>query len=120
MNRRGFLGAILAAGIAPAIVRPGSLMRVNVRRLIVPSAEVWTVADVQGTGDLSLAALEEMVREMRASFILPGGLFLHISPARFHALTALAASPPCAAGGIEVASDLSAVDFVFLPGRRRG
>lgn len=28
MNRRGFLGTILAAAAAPAIVRPGSLMRI--------------------------------------------------------------------------------------------
>lgn len=31
MNRRSFLGAILAAGAAPAIVRADSLMRVVVR-----------------------------------------------------------------------------------------
>lgn len=30
MNRRGFLGAILAAGVAPAVVRAASLMPVRV------------------------------------------------------------------------------------------
>lgn len=28
MNRRGFLGAILAAGVAPAVVRAESIMRI--------------------------------------------------------------------------------------------
>lgn len=35
MNRRGFLGAILAAGVAPAIVRASSLMVVH-NRIVVP------------------------------------------------------------------------------------
>lgn len=38
MNRRGFLGAILAAGIAPAIVRSKSLMRCS--GIIVPQTEI--------------------------------------------------------------------------------
>ena len=36
--RRGFLGAILAAGVAPAAVGSGILM--PVRRLIVPNSEI--------------------------------------------------------------------------------
>lgn len=40
MNRRGFLGAILAAGVAPAVVKASSLMPVFVRKelggLLVP------------------------------------------------------------------------------------
>jgi hypothetical protein len=32
MNRRGFLGAILAAGVAPAVVKAASLMPIFVRR----------------------------------------------------------------------------------------
>lgn len=36
MERRGFLKAILAAGIAPAVVKAGSLMRVE--PIVVPSA----------------------------------------------------------------------------------
>lgn len=37
MNRRGFIGAILAAGLAPAIVRVASLM--PVRGIVLPSTE---------------------------------------------------------------------------------
>lgn len=35
MNRRGFLGAILAAAAAPAIVRADSLMRIVPRDLLI-------------------------------------------------------------------------------------
>ena len=37
MNRRGFIGSILAFGAAPAIVRAGSLMPIVVPKLIVPA-----------------------------------------------------------------------------------
>lgn len=37
MNRRGFLGAMLAACAAPAIVRAGSLMRIN-QKIIIPES----------------------------------------------------------------------------------
>jgi len=37
MNRRGFIGSILAIGAAPAIVRASSLMRVQ--GIIVPSLD---------------------------------------------------------------------------------
>lgn len=53
MNRRGFLGAILAAGVAPAIVRSGSLMRVFARAesgLFVPELPGLVV----GTGNTLL------------------------------------------------------------------
>lgn len=36
ITRRGFLGAILAAGTAPFVVRAGSLMAVRASELIVP------------------------------------------------------------------------------------
>ena len=39
MDRRGFLGAILALGVAPAIVRAGSLMRCS-PNLIIPSSQI--------------------------------------------------------------------------------
>jgi hypothetical protein len=43
MNRRGFLGAILAAGVAPAFV--GSRVLMPVRRLVAPgSLTTWTGA----------------------------------------------------------------------------
>lgn len=35
MNRRGFLGAILVAGVAPAIVKASSLMK-------LAAPEIWT------------------------------------------------------------------------------
>lgn len=37
MNRRGFLGAMLAAGVAPAIVRASSLMKVS--GIVIPTTE---------------------------------------------------------------------------------
>ncbi len=43
MNRRGFLGAILATGVAPAFVRAESLMRI-----VVPSREIWTPYAMRG------------------------------------------------------------------------
>jgi hypothetical protein len=42
MNRRGFLQSILALGVAPAIVRADSLMRVNPRETTVVLASEWT------------------------------------------------------------------------------
>ena len=38
MNRRGFLGSILALGVAPAIVRVDSLMRIVPRKTVVFAA----------------------------------------------------------------------------------
>lgn len=38
MNRRGFLGSIIALGAAPAIVRTDSLMRIVPRDLVVLAA----------------------------------------------------------------------------------
>lgn len=49
MNRRGFLGTILAAAVAPAIVRADSLMR------IVPRDTLFMDADLlYGTGDFTI------------------------------------------------------------------
>lgn len=45
MNRRGFLGAILAAAAAPAIVRAASLMP-------VAAPKVWTPPDTIFTGEI--------------------------------------------------------------------
>lgn len=56
MNRRGFLGSILALAAAPAIVRADSLMR------IVPLAEpirAWTKADME-------AAIREKMAQLKA------------------------------------------------------
>ena len=47
MNRRGFLGAILAVGVAPEIVKAGSLMRINPEILVVPHGiDVRPVLDI--------------------------------------------------------------------------
>lgn len=50
MDRRGFLGAILAAGVAPAIVRVESLMVIKARPIAVPITiyfenRIWTYTD---------------------------------------------------------------------------
>lgn len=39
ITRRGFIGAILAAGVAPAIVRVGSLMIIKARKIEVATLE---------------------------------------------------------------------------------
>ena len=57
MDRRGFLGAILAAGAAPAIVRIGSLM--PVQSIIVPTTR--QVVDVLYGN--RLLTIEQITRE---------------------------------------------------------
>lgn len=42
MNRRNFLGAMLAACAAPAIVRAGSLMRIN-PAIVTPTMEIGSI-----------------------------------------------------------------------------
>lgn len=56
MNRRGFLGSILALGAAPAIVRADSLMR------LVP-VDTLIALDVPHVGGNRLLTLEEITRE---------------------------------------------------------
>ncbi len=46
MNRRGFLGSILALGAAPAIVRADSLMRIVPLDVVVVS-EGWSAEGIQ-------------------------------------------------------------------------
>lgn len=55
MQRRGFLGAMLAAAAAPAFVRAGSLMRVN-PRIIAP-------AYAQGLASSMLLTQDVITRE---------------------------------------------------------
>lgn len=75
MNRRGFLGAILATGAAPAIVRVSSLMRVQ--GIIVPTlGEV--VAVNAGNSLLSIdlitkEALRVLEDQMRKSRLISVG-----------------------------------------------
>ena len=55
MNRRGFLGTMLALGAAPAVVRAESLMAV--RSLWVPDCKVVTV------GGNSILTIEQITRD---------------------------------------------------------
>lgn len=61
MNRRGFLGAILAAGAAPAIVHAANIMPVFMRKevggLLVPN---YTATELVGN---RLITIEEITRE---------------------------------------------------------
>lgn len=54
MNRRGFLGAILASAVAPAIVRADALMRIVPRETTVYSWDVYSdgPSEVTFSGDL--------------------------------------------------------------------
>lgn len=78
MTRRRFLGAILAAGVAPAVVRASSLMRCT--GLIVPLYAIHHLRDIEyallfGNHDQllkTLALLQETnKRLMSMSLILP-------------------------------------------------
>lgn len=50
MNRRGFLASLLAVGIAPGVVRAGSLMPSARRSLVLPLMQVWGVV-MENKGD---------------------------------------------------------------------
>lgn len=85
MKRRAFLGSILAAGVAPAIVRADSLMRI-----IVPSAFVLRPMKFAihpgwpspATCDLTEASLEEVLIEI-SKFTESSSERIAIKPARF-------------------------------------
>jgi hypothetical protein len=47
VNRRGFLQAILAAGVAPAVVGSGVLM--PIRKLVMPELVVWGENIIEAT-----------------------------------------------------------------------
>lgn len=59
MNRRGFLGAILAAAVAPAVVKAESIMRV--RPIVLPGEVEFnlTFAELVDHRAAARAALEE-------------------------------------------------------------
>ena len=58
MDRRGFLKAMLAAGVAPAIVRASSLMKI-----VVPTTEeVWEIN--MGTIPSPFVGIESMDEEL--------------------------------------------------------
>ena len=69
LNRRQFLASILALGVAPAIVRASSIMRV--RPLILPSGTTWYVsntASVLGEDGLTWAtAFKSLDKVMKVS-----------------------------------------------------
>lgn len=52
MDRRGFLDAIMAAGIAPAIVRSDSLMKIFVPRQEIITLEDWAKDSKLYTGEI--------------------------------------------------------------------
>ena len=54
MNRRGFLASILAAGVAPAVLSSGVIMRIA--PLIVPPSSGLTIAKLLAARDLLNAA----------------------------------------------------------------
>lgn len=61
MNRRGFLGAILAAGCAPAIVRAQSLMRCT--GIVMP-----TLAETITVSGYGLTNIDRITRETLVIF----------------------------------------------------
>lgn len=78
MNRRGFIKTILAAGMAPAVVRGGILM--PVRQLWTPPALIVTLYDMDGAPVVTQSA--EMIFDGSARYnvadivfpMLPGTL----------------------------------------------
>ena len=72
MNRRGFLGSILALGAAPAIVRADSLMRIVPLDTSVLFGAYDVVIDAGPVYGNQLLTVEEMVREMRHIMISLG------------------------------------------------
>jgi hypothetical protein len=58
VTRRGFLGAILALGAAPAIVRASSLMRIATPALIVPDQTIW---QMQMHNDAPFLSMEDFI-----------------------------------------------------------
>lgn len=61
MNRRGFLGSILVAAAAPAIVRADSLMRVIPRDLVIlPSEQRFVTATFEGN---QMLTVDQITRE---------------------------------------------------------
>jgi hypothetical protein len=92
MNRRSFLGTILALAVAPAVVRASSIMRVR------PTLTGWEAAPLTGeigvyesirfiepmtlrsNEGLSLDALHQAVRYMQAHAMLPDADGCYVLP----------------------------------------
>lgn len=62
MNRRGFLGAILAAGAAPAVVKASSLMPIYVPKLWTPGPYDVVVEIAPGRGNY-LITIDQITKE---------------------------------------------------------
>lgn len=71
MNRRGFLGSILALGAAPAIVRADSLMRiVPLETGVLPMPSLRAVGDAElARPCLNVNEVAAYVREIQATLI---------------------------------------------------
>ncbi len=83
MNRRGFLGSILSLGVAPAIVRADTLMRVVPRDTIIsldpalkpsigvywPGIQAWYEIHVEG-GEIKFSPTVKRF-EMSNSILIP-------------------------------------------------
>ena len=84
ISRRGFLGALLAAGIAPAIVRPASLMKI----WVPPEPKIWVPdwSAYDGTGLDAGYLLQRCVREMRR-VIVPAGVYFIGTPVELQSNT---------------------------------
>ena len=87
MNRRGFIGSILALGVAPAIVRADSLMRVVPRDLYVAEAPAVAVGNRLLTIDeitaIALRICHEKEVVLRGPVLHPPNL-----PPEFHGVRA--------------------------------
>lgn len=67
MNRRGFLGSILALGAAPAIVRAESIMRLATPELLaVPGYEIIKVLDCDFSSETFTQIVARVFRENQA------------------------------------------------------
>lgn len=71
MNRRGFLGAILAGAAAPAVVKAESLMKI----WVPPEPKIWTLSPI------GKSPLEEFIAEHKKGietsiFMAAPGLFI--------------------------------------------
>ena len=66
ITRRGFLGAILAAGVAPAVVKAGNLMPVRpVGGLILPGDEIFRCTERYAIGHVDPAYFARSMLETK-------------------------------------------------------
>lgn len=77
-TRRGFLGSILALGVAPAIVRADSLMRIVPRDTVVlPDVESFFQGSVRDWAEFMRRRMEQLDRyEAAAIPFLPGDVMI--------------------------------------------